>query len=63
MDETRNMWDSARFSATCFLQPYSKKQLLPTDIASFPWDEKKSVNTKKSTRERFEEIRKRVENL
>lgn len=31
-------WEQARFLATCFLQPYSRKTLKSTDVARFSWD-------------------------
>lgn len=57
----RAAWDQTRFLATAMLQPYSKKTLKATDIVRFPWDEKKEEVPKgTSSRERMEEVRKRL---
>ncbi len=57
----RTTWDQTRFLATAMLQPYSKKTLKATDIARFPWDEKKEEVPKgTSSRERMEEVRRRL---
>lgn len=57
----RTTWDQTRFLATVMLQPYSKKTLKATDIVLFPWDEKKEEVPKgTSSRERMEEVRKRI---
>ena len=57
----RTTWDQTRFLATAMLQPYSKKTLKATDIVRFPWDEKKEEVPKgTSSRERMEEVRKRL---
>ena len=44
------------------LQPYSSKRLRPQDIMKFDWDKKKTPPrmVEKSTRERMEEIRRRL---
>lgn len=53
--------DQTRFLATAILQSYSKKTLKATDIVRFPWDEKKEEVPKgTSSRERMEEVRKRL---
>ena len=53
--------DQTRFLATAIRQPYSKKTLKATDIVRFPWDEKKEEVPKgTSSRERMEEVRKRL---
>lgn len=53
--------DQTRFLVTAMLQPYSKKTLKTTDIVRFPWDEKKEEVPKgTSSRERMEEVRKRI---
>ena len=57
----RTTWDQTRFLATVMLQPYSKKTLKATDIVLFPWEEKKEEVPKgTSSRERMEEVRKRI---
>ena len=57
----RTAWDQTRFLATAMLQPYSKKTLKATDIVRFPWDDKKEEEPKgTSSRERMEEVRKRL---
>jgi len=47
MNEIReqNNWERARWMATVLLSPHVKKhsQLKPTDIALFPWEEKKKT--------------------
>ena len=53
--------DQTRFLVTAMLQPYSKKTLKATDVVRFPWDEKKEEVPKgTSSRERMEEVRKRL---
>lgn len=38
----RDEWDRARWMCAILLSPHSKKgqRIQPTDLASFPWDEK-----------------------
>lgn len=57
----REPWERTRFLACCVLQPYSKKALKVTDVCRFEWEteEKKQVAAE-STRERFEELKKKV---
>ena len=58
----RITWDQIRFLATAMLQPYSKKALKATDVVKFPWDDKaKEAPKGTSSRERMEEVRRRVE--
>ena len=57
----RVAWDQTRFLATAMLQPYSKKTLKATDIVRFPWDDKKEEAAKgTSSRERMEDVRRRL---
>lgn len=59
----RQPWEQTRMLACCLLQPWSKKQLRPADVLRFEWDapEKKEVHpAEQSTRQRFEEIRRRA---
>lgn len=59
--ENRIGWDQTRFLATAMLQPYSKRALKPTDVARFPWDDTKNdVPKGTSSRERMEEVAKRL---
>ena len=58
----RNPWERTRFLACSILQPYSKKALKVTDVCRFGWDTpEQQVPVQESTRERFEELKKRVE--
>ena len=56
-------WEQTRLLACCLLQPWSKKKLKPEDIMRFDWDKKRTANAnptkEQSTRQRFEEIRRR----
>lgn len=56
-------WEQTRLVACCLLQPWSKKQLRPEDVMRFDWDEKKTASAcparKQSTRQRFEELKRR----
>lgn len=52
--------DQTRFLVTAMLQPYSKKTLKATDIVRFPWDKDAEVPKGTSSRERMEEVRKRI---
>lgn len=58
----RTSWEQTRDLMMAMLQPYSEKQLKPTDILRFEWDKKKTPPkvVERSTRERMEEIRKRL---
>lgn len=57
----RDAWERTRFLATAMLQPYSKRQLRPTDVLRFEWDSHEpDVAPKPSTRERFEEMANRI---
>ena len=58
----REPWEQNRFLACCILQPWSKKALKVTDICRFEWDSRadERATTAVSTRERFEELKKRV---
>ena len=64
----RQGWERSRFMAAMTLQPYSRKPVRPTDVASFPWDgesRKGADGTRRgapSTRERMREIEERVRN-
>lgn len=60
--QLRQPWERARFLACCMLQPYSKKALKATDMCRFGWDTpEQQVPVQESTRERFEELKKRME--
>lgn len=55
-------WEQARFLACCVLQPYSKKALKATDVCRFGWEEpQNNPPPEQSTRQRFEELKKRAE--
>ena len=57
----RTTWDQTRFLATAMLQPYSRKALKATDVVKFTWDYKTEEAPKgTSSRERMEEVRKRI---
>lgn len=57
----RDPWERARFLACCVLQPYSKKALKVTDVCRFGWDEQeKHTPATESTKERFEELKRRA---
>ena len=57
----RTTWDQTRFLATAMLQPYSRKALKATDVVKFTWDDKTEEAPKgTSSRERMEEVRKRI---
>lgn len=50
------------FLFCCVLQPYSKKALKVTDVCRFSWDVQEKLSLAvESTRDRFEELKKRVE--
>ena len=54
-------WEQTRVLAAMILQPFSKKAMKPTDVLRFPWDNERKVQEGvRSTRERMEEVRKRV---
>ena len=56
-------WERTRFLACCMLQPYSKKALKATDVCRFPWEKGQNIGkaeAEASTRERFEELVKRM---
>lgn len=59
--DIRTSWEQTRFIAFHCIQPYSKKQMKLTDICRFAWDreEKRKAGTT-STRERMEEMMKRL---
>ena len=59
-EESKEGWEKARFLAAAMLQPYSRKQLNPEDVAKFPWDEKKIRTGKPSTRQRMMEMKRRA---
>lgn len=55
----RDAWERTRFLATAMLQPYSKRQLRPTDILKFAWDAPRpDAGQKPSTKARFQELAK-----
>ena len=56
----RTTWDQTRFLATAMLQPYSKKTLKAMDIVRFPWDKDAEVPKGTSSRERMEEVARRL---
>lgn len=60
----RESWEQTRFLACCMLQPWSKKALKATDICRFEWDTRTDERPPvvESTRERFEELVRRVGN-
>lgn len=54
-------WEQTRVLAAMMLQPFSKKAVKPTDVLRFPWDSERKVQEgMRSTRERMEEVRKRM---
>lgn len=61
--QMRESWERTRFLACCMLQPYSKKTLKVTDVCRFEWDAERQATAPaaESTRERFEELKRRVE--
>lgn len=44
--QCRNNWECARFIATAVLQPHARKgkRIKPSDIAIFPWEEKREIS-------------------
>ena len=58
----REPWEQARFLACSNLQPWSKKSLKVTDVCRFTWDDEHlgKQTTEPSTRERFEEVCKKL---
>ena len=63
----REGWEQTRLLAAATLQPWSKKALRPTDICPLPWDNRhlpsgQKNTARRSTRERFDEIRRRLAN-
>ena len=52
-------WETARFMAMYFIQPYSKKPIKQTDICTFPWEKEleqvQDVDVKE-VREDFKEM-------
>lgn len=60
----REPWERARFVACSSLQPWSRRSLSVRDICHFAWDDDptpdRQPHATASTRERFEEIVKRV---
>lgn len=60
----REGWEQTRFMAATMLQPWSKQPLKATDICPLPWDRHRTDGHQKtaprSTRERFDEMRKRM---
>lgn len=56
-------WERTRFLACCMLQPYSKKALKASDVCRFPWEAERSkaLPHEESTKERFEELVRRLE--
>lgn len=59
----REPWERARFLACCMLQPWSKKAMKETDVCRFEWDAHAdgAQPHEESTRERFEELVRRME--
>lgn len=59
----RRSWEQTRDLMMAMIQPYSKKPVKPTDIMQFEWDKKKPPKpVEKSTRERMEAVKSRLEN-
>lgn len=58
----REPWEQTRFLACCMLQPWSKKTLKVTDVCRFEWDAERKATAPEaeSTKERFEELKKRM---
>lgn len=57
----RSEWQRTRMTCLYILQPYSKKRLKPSDVMTFPWEQKKRKSEMPSRREiqkRFERIKK-----
>ncbi len=55
-------WEQTRFLITGIMQPFCKDRLNPRDVMVFDWDEKKPPKAvAKSTRERMEEIKRRLD--
>lgn len=53
-------WERVRFLACSVLQPYSKNTLKVTDVCRFSWEDKKEIIQVESTRERFEQLKKKA---
>ena len=63
--EQQGAWERSRFVAATLLQPHTRRHLKPRDICLFPWEKQSSAhgaetteNNNRSTRERFEELKK-----
>ena len=63
--QVQDSWERARFLARCCLQPHCKQSLKVTDVCRFPWDKGRTESrpAAESTRERFEELVRRTENV
>ena len=54
-------WEQTRYLMTSIMQPSNSKKLNPRDVMIFEWDKKTPPKVvERSTRERMEEIRKRL---
>lgn len=56
----RSAWERTRMLCTCMLQPYSRRQLEPTDVMKFAWEieeENRAKQSAKQIRERFEKVK------
>ncbi len=59
----RTSWEQTRQLAVCILQPYAKKELTPTDVIEFEWDEPKAATPAKKTRKEREAEKRRYKEL
>ena len=39
-------WERARWIASVVIAPHTKKRLKPTELITFPWEQKKATNKK-----------------
>lgn len=63
----RDDWERARLMATICIQPHIKKRITPQKLLPLPWDnarkerkDSKPRRTMPGSRERFEEVKKRI---
>lgn len=58
----KNSWEQSRLQSFVNLQINSKKQLKPTDVIQFPWDEQYSeTSTNEITNEDIERLKQKSE--
>lgn len=66
--EMQRSWEVGRFVAAVMVQPYSKKQVRPADLAQFPWEKKDSGGGAAATKgtsseERVKELMERMKKM